>query len=73
MDALIIVDMQNDIRELPPKLDLEGVIERIDRLAGRVRDRGGHVFFVQHDGNPEDGFIPHSQGWEILDAFRLAL
>jgi len=55
--------MQQGLRCGDAKYDLDGVVERIDRLAGRVRARGGRVLFVQHDGSPDDGFVPHSPGW----------
>ena len=71
MDALIVVDMQNGIRRDPEKLDLDGGVDRINRLAERVRCRGGHVFFVQHDGNGDDGFAPLSDGWQILESIQV--
>ncbi len=54
MDVLLVVDMQEGLLQGKPKHDLSGVIERINRLAARVRERGGCVLFVQHDG-PRSG------------------
>jgi nicotinamidase-related amidase len=67
-DVLLVVDMQKGLLHGDPKLDLAGVTLRINRLASRVRKRGGHVFFVQHDGRPGEEFGPHTHGWSLLDA-----
>ena len=66
MDALIVVDMQAGLLNGEPKHDLRGVIERINRLAARVRERSGVVIFVQHRSGPEDNFVPgtYLQGCE---------
>jgi nicotinamidase-related amidase len=45
MDALIVVDMQVGLLNGEPKHDLRGVIERINRLAAKVRERSGVVIF----------------------------
>ena len=66
MDALVVVDMQEGMREGAPKHDLEGVVERINALAVRVRDRGGIVCFVQHEGGEGDAFAPSMPGWKLL-------
>lgn len=66
VDALIVVDMQEGILLGEPKHDLRGVVERINRLSGRVRTAGGLVFFVQHQGVSGDGFAPSESGWPIL-------
>ena len=66
MDALIVVDMQAGLLNGEPKHDLRGVIERINRLAARVRERSGVVIFVQHCGGAGDDFEPHTPGWAFL-------
>ena len=66
MDALIVVDMQVGLLNGEPKHDLRGVIERINRLAARVRDRSGVVIFVQHCSGAEDDFVPGTPGWALL-------
>ena len=66
MDALIVVDMQVGLLNGEPKHDLPGVVERINRLAARVRDRSGLVIFVQHCSGAEDGFVPGTPGWALL-------
>jgi len=66
MDALVVVDMQVGLLDGPPKHDLEGVLARINRLAGAVRGRGGKVVWIQHCGGPGDAFEPHKPGWALL-------
>jgi len=56
----------------PLKRDLLGVVERINRLAERVRQRGGHVFFVQHAGPAGDDFEPLTPGWQMLSSIKVA-
>lgn len=52
MDALLVVDMQEGMLQGGAKHGLPAVIERINRIAARVRTEGGAVFFIQHDGPP---------------------
>jgi nicotinamidase-related amidase len=66
MDAVIVVDMQVGLLNGEPKHDLHGVIERINRLAARVRAQSGVVIFVQHCGGAEDDFVPGTPGWSLL-------
>ena len=70
MDALLVIDMQEDLLRGEVKHDLPQVIERINGLARRVRESGGRVVFVQHDGKGEDGFVPFTPGWAILSAME---
>ena len=66
MDALLVVDMQEGMLRGEPKHDLAAVVERINRLARRVRRAGGSVVFVQHAGPAGDEFEPHTPGWRLL-------
>jgi len=66
MDALIVVDMQVGLLNGEPKHDLQGVIQRIDRLAANVRKRSGRVLFIQHCGGTGDDFEPGTPGWALL-------
>jgi nicotinamidase-related amidase len=70
VDALVIIDMQEGMLKGDPKHDLDAVVERINRLAARVRQRGGHVVFVQHNGSAGDDFEPHAPGWSLLSSLR---
>jgi hypothetical protein len=72
MDALIVVDMQAGLLNGEPKHDLRGVVERINRLAARVRERSGVVIFVQHCSGSEDDFVPGTPGWALLPEFQRA-
>ncbi len=66
MDVLLIVDMQEGLLRGAPKHDLSAVVERINRLAVRVRHAGGAVCFVQHAGPVGDDFEPLTPGWRLL-------
>jgi nicotinamidase-related amidase len=66
MDAMLVVDIQVGLLNGEPKHDLDGVIERINRLATRVRARSGKVIFVQHCGGKGDDFEPGTPGWALL-------
>jgi nicotinamidase-related amidase len=50
MDVMLVVDMQVGLRHGGPKHDLQGVIDRINRLAAQVREQVGIVIFIQHCG-----------------------
>ena len=66
MDAMLIVDMQVGLLNGAPKHDLRGVIDRINRLAAKVRETSGKVIFVQHCGGKGDDFEPQTPGWAFL-------
>ena len=68
MDVLLVVDMQEGLLRGAPKHDLLAVVERINRLALRVRRSGGAVFFV-HAGPAGDDFEPSTPGWHLLSTF----
>src|SRR5256886_7607579 len=62
--------MQEGLLRGAPKHDLLAVVERINRLALRVRRSGGAVFFVQHAGPVGDDFEPLTLGWHLLAAIK---
>jgi nicotinamidase-related amidase len=66
MDAMLVVDMQVGLLNGKPKHDLRGVIERINRLAAKVRRQSGAVILVQHCGVKGDDFEPQTPGWAFL-------
>jgi len=70
MDALIVIDMQVGLLAGPPKHDLAGVIERINRLAETVRARGGKVVWIQHCGPDGTDFEPGKPAWQFLPELR---
>jgi nicotinamidase-related amidase len=70
MDALLIVDMQVGLLSGDPKHDLDGVIERINALAARVRAQAGRVIFIQHCGIKGDEFERQTSGWQFLPELK---
>ena len=65
--ALLVIDMQVGLF-VPdtPRYDADGVVARINTLGGAVREAGGAVVFIQHDGPSGDTFEPGSEGWRLL-------
>ena len=66
-DALIVIDMQQgSFGEVAQRHDAEGLVGRLNELAGAVRRNGGAVVFIQHDGPAGDpgtvdlGLFEHS-------------
>jgi nicotinamidase-related amidase len=70
VDVLLVVDMQEGLLCGGPKHDLLAVVERINRLALRIRQSRGSVFFVQHAGPVGDEFEPLTPGWQILSTIK---
>lgn len=68
MDVLLVVDMQVGLLAGAPKLDLDDVVDRINRLAAMVRSRAGKVIWIRHCGRDDDGFAPNTLGWAFLPA-----
>ena len=63
--ALVVIDVQQGMFQIPDfRLhDGEGTVERIAGLVARAREAGVPVFFVQHDGGPDDPFHPGKPGF----------
>ena len=70
MDAMLIVDMQVGLLNGDPKHDLRGVIERINRLAAKVRAQSGKVIFDPALRRQGDDFEPETPGWQLLPELR---
>ncbi|MCP5054139.1 MAG: cysteine hydrolase [bacterium] len=70
MEALIIIDMQESAFTNSDKFDTNGVIDRINRLSGHVRKKGGKVIFIQHDGTVKENCAPFTAGWKILSSLN---
>ncbi|HWA92421.1 MAG TPA: cysteine hydrolase family protein [Rhizomicrobium sp.] len=68
--ALVIIDVQKAMFRIPGfRLhDGEGTVARIAGLLERAREAQAPVFFVQHDGGPEDPFHPGKPGFPFHDA-----
>lgn len=66
MRVLLIIDMQKAMFGPDSTMfDLDGVIKRINSLAGIFRQRGDLVIFVQHDGSSEGFCIPGTDDFDI--------
>jgi nicotinamidase-related amidase len=71
--ALLIVDVQIGLfQSEPPPFAAAEVINNINELASKARQAGALVVFFQHDGSPEDGIEPESQGWQLDPRLRVA-
>ncbi|WP_421854162.1 isochorismatase family protein [Marinomonas sp.] len=66
MDVLLVIDMQKSVF-LIPRLNTDNVVSNINSLACFIRENGGLVLHVQHNGTAEDGLLEGTQGWEIID------
>lgn len=67
MDVLIVIDMQEALFRTP-RFNSDEVIANINRIAGMVRNNGGHVIYIRHNGTADEGLAAQSAGWAILAA-----
>lgn len=69
MKALIVIDVQKAMFANPDiqPYDGEAVVERIARLIARARRSDVPVYFVQHDGGPDDPFHQGKPGFPFHD------
>jgi len=67
--ALVIIDHQKAMFEIPgyAPFDGEAVTDRIASLIAKARAAGAPVFYVQHDGGPDDEFHPGKPGFAFVD------
>ena len=67
--ALVVIDVQKAMFQIPEfvPLDGEAVVDRIAALIATARKAGTPVFFVQHDGGPNDPFHPGKPGFPFHD------
>lgn len=69
--ALLVIDMQVGVfTKETPRHDAEGVVGRINLLSKAVRQGGGTVVFVQHDGPKGDTLEPDTDGWRLLPSLE---
>jgi len=66
MDAFLVVDMQVGLLAGEPKHDLQGVIDRINRVSAMLRGQSGKIVWIQHCGPAGDDFEPDKPGWAFL-------
>lgn len=65
--ALIVIDMQlGSFAPYASRHDTLGTIERINRMAAKLRAKSMPVIFVQHDGPEGDPHHPDAPGWHLL-------
>jgi nicotinamidase-related amidase len=67
MDVLIVIDMQEALFRTS-RFNSDAVVANINRIAGMVRNNGGHVIYVRHNGTADEGLAAQSAGWAILAA-----
>jgi nicotinamidase-related amidase len=67
--ALVVIDVQKAMFDDPasPPHDGDAVVERIAMLIVRARAANVPVFFVQHDGGPDDPLHPGKPGFPFHD------
>lgn len=71
--ALLIIDVQNDMFEMPEKLhDPENLLSTIGVLIAKARKADSPVIYVQHNSDRGERFINGTRGWEIHSAIRPA-
>ncbi len=71
MIVLLVIDMQAGLFGVDaPRHDAEGVVGRINALGRIVRQAGGIVIFIQHDGPQGDTFEPGTNGWKLLESLE---
>ncbi|MGH6872496.1 MAG: cysteine hydrolase family protein [Rhizomicrobium sp.] len=68
--ALVVIDVQKGMFADPANLPFDGeaVVERIAGLIAKARARNVPIFFVQHDGGPDDDFHPGKPGFAFHDS-----
>lgn len=57
---------QASFTDATPRFDAAGLVARMNHLAALVRESGGNVIFVQHDGPEGDPHHPREPGWRLL-------
>jgi nicotinamidase-related amidase len=67
--ALVVIDVQKAMFENPhfQPFDGEIVVDRIAGLIAKARAQNAPVFFVQHDGGPDDSFGAGKPGFPFHD------
>jgi nicotinamidase-related amidase len=70
--ALLVVDVQRGILDIPDLARRERINQALDQTVGRIRElikraraASVPVIYVQHDGSPGHRLEPKTMGWEI--------
>jgi nicotinamidase-related amidase len=70
--ALLVIDMQKgSFTSKTPRFDTVGVVQRINKLALKFREKNLPVIFIQHDGTGTGEFEKNSWDWENLDELNV--
>ncbi len=71
MIVLLVIDMQIGLfGPDTPRHDADAIVERINAVGRAVRQAGGLVTFIQHDGPQGDVLEQGSDGWRILPSLE---
>lgn len=62
--TVLVIDVQRAVVE--GSVDVPGVIERINHLIGRARERGTPLVFVQHEEDEDPSLRHGSEGWQFV-------
>jgi nicotinamidase-related amidase len=65
MDALLIIDMQNECFDVP-RQNKDVVVANINRISSYFRKSGKLVIFIQHNGIKDQYLYPGTPGYEII-------
>ncbi len=69
MNALLVIDMQNAwLNGATQRHDKHGVIERINRVAREMRNRGEPIIFIYHT---DAEALTGSPAWQVDSALRI--
>ncbi len=72
MKVLLVIDMQQgSFTPQTPRHDAGGVVERINQLAGIMRQSNGKVIFIQHNGTRDNEFLPGTPDWKLLPSLTV--
>lgn len=67
MKALLIIDMQKGcFIPYSSRYDTLGIIDRINQVAKKFRQKQYPVIFIQHDGTSEQELLPQTDDWQLL-------
>jgi Amidases related to nicotinamidase len=67
MQGLVVIDVQKAMFGASAPLNSAAVISRIADLLARARAAGVPVFYIQHDGGPDDAFDKNAPGFAFAD------
>ena len=71
--ALLIIDMQNGcFTPDAPKLDADGVLERINSLSTQFRAIDAPVILIQQDSSKWKRFVPNTPEWETIPELEVS-